>query len=173
MRLTNTIRDAFVRAAMSDVPQVDYEEQAQKIGKAAISASLPASVQKLIKDPIASEYLNREYITMPRYFSNFYFYTQRNDHAVLQNKHPEAWAQITELHAKNDQQSKERRELESKLRAVANSVTTRKALVAALPEFEKYLPDDEEKAIRTLPVVTNVVADFAKAGWPKDQKKAA
>lgn len=173
MRLTNTIRNAFVRAAMNDVPEINYEEEAQKIGKAAISASLPASVQKMIKDPLASEYLNCEYITMPRYFSNFYFYAQRNDQSVLQNKHPEVWAQITELHAKQDQQSKARRELENKLRAVANSVTTRKALVAALPEFEKYLPEDEEKAIRTLPVVTNVVADFAKAGWPKDQKKAA
>lgn len=173
MRLTNTIREAFIRAAMNDVPEVNYEEEAQKIGKAAISASLPASVQKMIKDPLASEYLNREYITMPRRFSNFYFYAQRNDNSVLQNKHPEVWVQITELHAKYEQQIKDHNELRNKLSAVANSVTTRKALVAALPEFEKYLPTDEEKAIRTLPAVANVVADFAKAGWPKDQQKAA
>jgi hypothetical protein len=42
-----------------------------------------------------------------------------------------------------------------------------------LPEFEKYLPEDEAQAVRALPVVTNVVADFVKAGWPtkKAQKK--
>lgn len=173
MRLTNTIRQAFVRAAMNDVPEVDYEEEAHKIGKAAISAGLPSAVQKMIKDPQASEYLNHEYISMPQRFSNFYFYCQRNENSVLQNKHPDAWTKILELHAKYEQQIKDRNTLRYKLEGVANSVSTRKALVAALPEFEKYLPADEEKAIRTLPVVANVVADFAKAGWPKDQKKAA
>ena len=38
-----------------------------------------------------------------------------------------------------------------------------------LPEFEKYLPADEQKALRSVPVVANLVADFTKAGWPKDK----
>lgn len=171
MRLTKTIRDAFVRAVMHDVPMIDYETEATKIGKDAISASLPASVQKMIKDPLASDYLCREYINMPLKFSNFYFYCERNGNSVLQLKHPEAWAKIIELHSKHEQQIKDRNTLRYKLEGVANSVSTRKSLVAALPEFEKYLPADEEKAIRSLPVVANIVADFTKAGWPAKGKK--
>jgi len=44
-------------------------------------------------------------------------------------------------------------------------------LTDAIQEFENYLPEDEAKAARSLPVVTNVVADFVKAGWPT--KKAS
>jgi hypothetical protein len=50
-------------------------------------------------------------------------------------------------------------------------VSTRKALVDLLPEFEKYLPADEAKAIASLPAVANVLSDFVKAGWPKNQPK--
>lgn len=171
MRLTNTIREAFVRAAMHDVPKIDYEEQAQKIAKDALSAALPDSIKKIIKDELQCEYLNREYITMPRRFSNFYFFAQRNDCGVLQSRHPKVWEKVTELHAKYEQQIKDHNELSIKLTAVANSVTTRKALVMALPEFEKYLPADEEKAVRTLPAIANVVSEFTKAGWPKTQPK--
>ena len=62
-------------------------------------------------------------------------------------------------------------ELETKLMAAANSCTTRKALVELLPEFEKYLPADQAAACKTLPAVANIMADFVKAGWPKDEAK--
>lgn len=169
MRLTNTIRDAFVRAAMNDVPETDYQEAAQKVAKEALFASLPPAVQKMTKDSTQSQYINREYITMPTKFSNFHYFCSQNNNSIIRDSMPDVWSKIQELHAKHEQQIKDRRELQSKLSAVAYSVNTRKALVAALPEFEKYLPADEEKAIRTLPVVANVVADFAKAGWPKQQ----
>ena len=171
MRLTKTIREAFVRAVMHDVPKIDYESEAQKIGKDAISKGLPASVQKMMKDPLASDYLCMEYISMPLKFSNFYFYCTRNGNSVLKLKHPEAWEKIIKLHEKHEQQIKDRNTLRYKLEGVANSVSTRKGLATALPEFEKYLPADEEKAIRSLPVVANIVADFTKAGWPKKETK--
>jgi len=44
--------------------------------------------------------------------------------------------------------------------------TTTKQLRELLPEFDRYLPAEEEKTLRTLPVVQNIVADFVKAGWP-------
>jgi hypothetical protein len=53
------------------------------------------------------------------------------------------------------------------LKSVAYACTTRKQLEEALPEFSNYLPEEEAKAARDLPVVVNVVADFVKAGWPK------
>jgi hypothetical protein len=68
-------------------------------------------------------------------------------------------------------QVEKRKELRSKLQATADAVTTRKALIDLLPEFEKYLPADEAKAVATLPAVANVLSDFVKAGWPKNQPK--
>ena len=55
--------------------------------------------------------------------------------------------------------------------AAAMSCTTRKALANLLPEFEQYLPEDTPAAIRSLPAIANIVADFSKAGWPKDKTK--
>ena len=37
-----------------------------------------------------------------------------------------------------------------------------------LPEFAKYLPKAVAKT-DNLPAVANLVADFVKAGWPKEQ----
>jgi hypothetical protein len=61
--------------------------------------------------------------------------------------------------------------LRTKLSATADAVSTRKALIDLLPEFEKYLPADESKAVASLPAVANVLSDFVKAGWPKNQPK--
>jgi hypothetical protein len=80
------------------------------------------------------------------------------------------WLETLEaLVKKKDHDEELRADLHAKIKAVAYSVSTRKALADALPEFEKYLPADDAKAIRTLPVVANVVTDFMKAGWPKEQ----
>lgn len=79
----------------------------------------------------------------------------------------EVKAVVEELEKQNDEQHDSRNNLETKLQAVAESCTTRKALLNALPEFEKYLPADDAAACRSLPVVANVVSDFMKAGWPK------
>jgi hypothetical protein len=167
MRLTNTIRQAFVNAAMNDVPKVDYEAQATKLAKEALDASFPVSVQKLIKDPVAEAYINREYHRMPMRFSNFNHYAMRSGNETIKNEMPKVWAKIEALHSQNEVQLGRMKDLRLKLEACANAATTRKQLVEMLPEFEKYLPEDEAKANRQLPVVANVVSDFVKAGWPK------
>ena len=41
MRLTQVHRDAFVRAAIQDVPRVDWDEQAARIAREALAAMLP------------------------------------------------------------------------------------------------------------------------------------
>jgi Tfp pilus assembly protein PilO len=78
-----------------------------------------------------------------------------------------ALEKLSALAAAKATQTSDRNTLSSKLQAAANSVATRKALVALLPEFEKYLPADKEAACKNLPAVANLLADFSKAGWPK------
>jgi hypothetical protein len=62
------------------------------------------------------------------------------------------------------------KELSNQLDGAVAAANTREQLLKLLPEFGKYLPA-EHVTPRSVPVVTNIVTDFMKAGWPKDQKK--
>lgn len=167
MRLTKYIRQAFVNAAMQDVPHVDYVEQVRK------------QVVKEFEDLMPPE-VKVAYAKNPEWFNRGdYYYIQGlgNSFAVPRPSNmrlpEEALSRVNALVTLYREQNKQRNELQDKLTAIAEGASTRKALVAALPEFEKYLPDEIEKPSRSLPAIANVVAEFTKAGWPKGGKKDA
>ena len=165
MRLTNTIRDAFVRAAMQDVPRENFEEEAHKIAIADSIEQLPAQLRPMALDKNLSTYFNlKSFWFYDSPFSSVMVFAQRG-HDYRPSK--DAEAKLNALTAKANEQKATRVKLKDSLHAAAYSVTTRKALVALLPEFEKYLPADEPTACRTVPAIANLVADFTKAGWPK------
>ena len=169
MKLTNYIRDAFITAAMQDVPRVDYSEQARAVANKAIKDAFEKDFPGLdFEKTKQSGWLPNIGIKMPNALMNLYGPAKSWD---MLEKMPKVWEKLTELSRKHGDQAQARGELERKLRAVAYSCSTRKALAEALPEFTDYLPADEAKAIRSLPVVANVVTDFVKAGWPKSVKK--
>ena len=171
MRLTNTIRDAFIHAAMHDVPHVDYDEMAQKFVRTFVVELFGKDAPGLdMNSLIEKKWLARKSLCLPGDLKSPYLYAP-DDWRVIE-RDAKAWKHLTELSEMKSRQSKTRGELESKLRAVALSCNTRAQLLAALPEFEKYLPEDDLKAIRTLPALANVVSDFAKAGWPKGKVAA-
>jgi hypothetical protein len=167
MRLTKYIRQSFVNAAIQDIPTVDYVEKVRK------------QVVKEFEDLMPPE-VKVAYAKHPDWFNRGDYYYIRgicNSFAVPRPTNmrlPEdALARVNELVTLHAEQSKKIEELRYKLTAVAEGASTRKALVAALPEFEKYLPDEVEKPVRSLPAIANVVAEFTKAGWPKGEKKDA
>lgn len=168
MKLTNMIRDAFIRAAMDDVPRVDYSEQIRTIALADIADQLPKKVRAVWDDTSLRHWVKTQW----RIYGGVSMSVPcvDSDKTMLRG---EARLEIEKLKKADDKQHDQRRELERKLKGCAYSVTTRKALVVLLPEFEKYLPADEPAALRTLPVVVNVVADFVKAGWPKGETTQA
>lgn len=161
MKLTNNLREAFIRAAMDDVPHVDYSEQIQSVAQKAAAALLPLKVRALWADN-----------TLRPYVATVYFRgamlpgTNADDNKIR----AAAEVVVAPLIKAREAQEAARKDLARKLRAVAYSVTTRAALVEALPEFEKYLPADERTA--NLPAIANVVAEFVAAGWPKGKKPA-
>ena len=167
MKLTNSMRNAFVHAAMNDVPQVDYDVQARKLVTAAaaklFASTFPGVDYEKLK---AAGWLNEAWFSTPRYLSNVCVPAPSNQSI----RSSELEAQLQELANAAKAQSDQRDELEQKLRAVAYSVTTREALVKALPEFEKYLPSAPDAVAKNLPAVANLVADFTRAGWPKDKQ---
>ena len=168
MRLTNSMREAFIRAAMNDVPQVDYDGQARKLVTAAAAKlfadTFPGADYEKFK---AAGWLNNTWFSTPtRYLPSVCVHAP-SDRSIRSS---ELEAQLQELANAAKAQSAQRDELEQKLKAVAYSVTTREALAKALPEFEKYLPSAPEAVAKNLPAVANLVADFTRAGWPKDKQ---
>jgi hypothetical protein len=164
LKLTNYMRDAFVRAVMDDVPEVDYKQQIRDTALKAAVEAMPAKLRTVWDDPKLQDCIavGHTYLTDCVY-KNLPVYPGIEEALKAQTDVLEA------LHAKHHAQEDQRYELRTKVKAVAYSAKTRKQLAEMLPEFEKYLPADEAAAIRTLPVVANVVAELVAAGWPKEQ----
>ena len=168
MRLTQTIKEAFVRAAMDDVPKIDYDEQARQIATKAVGALTPAALQRAIKaEPAIATWLDKNYVHFPNGLGSCCLACPT---ATIERiyKDPEVWGLLKDLAEKAMVQRNARHELEQKLRTAAYGCTTRKQLEAALPEFVKYLPT-EETATVNLPAIANLVTDFMAAGWPKQK----
>jgi hypothetical protein len=170
VKLTNTIRDAFIRSVMDDTPSIDYAEQIRDAAMKAAVSKMPPKVASLWKDKELRQWVRLVGfsfdvvggVSLPAPVGDFTD-EKRAYKATIE-------AEISTLLAKAEGQRKERLELKNKIKGAAYGYTTRKALADAMPEFAKYLPADEAAANRSLPVVANVVADFVKAGWPKGKK---
>jgi hypothetical protein len=167
MKLTNYIRDAFVTAAMQDVPKIKYDEQIQKLAH----DDAVSQMQPIVRSA---------YCAHPEWFNHCRKWMVNS--IIVRVPSPEsteirfteaAQKEIDELIAKSREQEAQHDKLRSHLKALAYGCTTRKALAEALPEFEKYLPAEEPKATRNLPAIANLVADFTKAGWPKTKGATA
>ena len=169
MKLTNTMRDAFVRAAMDDVPSVDYTEQIRSLALAAALRVAPPAIQKAWADPELRPYIN----TSRLWVGGVTTYVPQRDGGTGVELLPEDNAEVLRLEKASDGQSERESALKEKLKGAAYGCSTRKALATMLPEFERYLPADDAVATRMLPVAANVVADFVKAGWPKGARKEA
>lgn len=170
MRLTKYIRQAFVRAAMDDVPKIDYDAELRKAFNRIARDALPKEVATLIDNKVVEPFLHISWVTTPHGMSNLSAYIPRDkERDFIQHTNKKGWLELENIIAKKTEQTHKLRQLEAKLEGCAASVNSRKQLAELLPEFEKYLPEDEPAAIRTLPVVANVLSDFVKAGWPKEK----
>lgn len=165
MRLTNTIRQAFVSAAMADVPKEDYGAKTHKLIQDDAIAKLPPKIRAIAQDKDLRHFLKTE----SHYISSYHISNVRVMHPEYERS-PSVNTKVDALCLEAAEQTANMDKLRAKLKACADAATTRKALVEMLPEFEKYLPENEAKANRSLPAVANVLADFVKAGWPKNNK---
>lgn len=162
MKLTNTIRSAYINSVMNDVPETDFKEQATKIIMSAAIASLPPAVAKIYSDPKTRHFVKTTW-------NSFGFltltYPSGGDRPVLSSEDTRILAELAKA---NTAQYTALNVLRDKVKAAVYSCTTRKALVELLPEFEKYLPSEQEAASKNLPAIANLMVDLVKAGWPKN-----
>lgn len=171
MKLTNYLRTAFVSAVMQDVPVEDFDEQTDKACVEAVAKELPETLRAAWLDPLLRCYFDTCYLHPHGDFyvqvpTPLHMYNNSDDPTHPSYRIRNALLPLAEQRA---EAKKARRELENKLHAVVAGCNTRKQLVEALPEFEKYAPQETAK-LAGLPAVSGVVADLVAAGWPKGGK---
>lgn len=165
MKLTKLHRSAFVKGVMADVPMVDYEDMIRNQALKGVIQTMPEEVRVA-------------YIKHPTWFRNQAFWIEcmsifiptDSESTIPKSVLASLQPLLKQLEAQNNQ----RKVLCDKITSVAESCSTRKTLLAALPEFEKYLPVDmDNPANRMVPALANVVADFVQAGWPASKVAAS
>jgi hypothetical protein len=177
MRITESIRNAFVRAVMQDIPRVDYREQMQKIVQDYFLNKAPDIIKRARKAhpqyfPIQQVHVSVVYsVSSGRSYTtniNFHVYLSDLDDGYIKDKDLEA--KIQALYDKEGEQNTARGEMEQKLNATIRGYSTVKTAKEALPELAKYLPDETAPPSRSVPALANLMADLTKAGWPKDKQ---
>jgi hypothetical protein len=176
MKLTNSLRDTFIRAVMDDVPETDYEAEQQRIATEWAVSIMPPKVRAVWDNKNLRHYIQTHLFAQvlsfddigdgqPLSITGFYIPVPNDLHPQMDEATKRAlYALEVQLHSQNAR----RRELRNKLRTTVYALTTTTALEKALPEFTKYLPKAVSKT-ENLPAVANLVTDFVKAGWPKEQ----
>lgn len=171
MRLTNYIRDAFIEAAMQDVPsKVNHTEEIRKLAQTDILSRLPKDILKIWTENKES----RSFLIIKHDDVRSVSFVYPSVGEYSSGRRPlseEVKAKIDVLADEMVANNKVMKELRGKLKGAAYACTTTKQLRELLPEFESYLPAEVEQSARSLPVVANIVSEFTKAGWPAKKKE--
>jgi hypothetical protein len=153
---------------MDDVPAPD-EEQCNKEFAAIIEKHMPDSVRDVYHT--CPEWLDTRTANVTA-DSNVVGYRDCNEGAVYLRYYWNRWGQeclpdeARDYIAKLEDILTQRIKFKQKLGGIISSITTVKALKEALPELEKYAPDDTPEPKTGLPAVANLMADVIAAGWP-------
>ena len=152
MKLTNYLREAFVRSVMQEIPKPDYDKLRAEL-QTALYAAMSADVRRVYrKNPKA---LAKEYT---------HFRGDRGNHGYIVGD-----ADFKQMFGLFDQPNVARFEFQRKLEAAVKGFTTVKQLRDAYPELAHHLPD-ENKATASLPAQANLVAEMVALGWtPKGE----
>ncbi|WP_334033402.1 Nmad5 family putative nucleotide modification protein [Burkholderia gladioli] len=173
MRLSTHHREAFVRAVMDDVPEIDFDEQARVLVQKWAHGCLPTKLRTLYRE--FGDYFRHEAVWLSGSLGNVMCVTNTgsSDAAKRIKEDPELYVKLNDLSRAKTKQADERRALRAKVTSAIGMCSTLKQAHERLPEFAKYLPAIEAATDRSVPVVANLVAELAAAGWPKGKKPAA
>ena len=161
MKLSQTLKKAFIASVMQDVPKVDYLEQAQKCARKHFERLMPQEILQVIQK--YPDWFGNVGFYTPNVFPNFYTKSPVGNYYLFKNNE-QAWEELLEITDAFEKQRFTRDALEAKLRGVVHGCNTLKQLKEALPEFEKYMPEENQPASQNLPALANIVADFKAAG---------
>jgi hypothetical protein len=165
MRLTKSDKDAFILAVVQDIPKIDYQEQVRALIHEDSIAQLPAKVQAIARDKALSHYLETGSYWRTSFGSIRVFEPRGSNYTPSKD----VLTKVDALNKLHNEQEARLDEARAKLRGAIEPCTTLKIALERLPEFEQYLPKQQEKTIH-LPSIANLCADLATLGWPKDKQ---
>lgn len=102
MKLSNTLKKAFVSAVMQDVPKNDYIEQAQKCARQHVERLMPKEVLVAIKKH--PDWFEHNRYHTPGNLPSVFVLSPRGHYSLLQ-KDEQAWKELTviaEAHARQE-----------------------------------------------------------------------
>ena len=189
MKLSKKHREDFVKAVMSGVPSTNYPTQAEdrarllykqiaeKVGviniplerlemrSCSIYLSKHGQTHKFARDEREAGWAWKDI--------NRYCFFRIGFHGLTDKEMKDFIVEDPEMQKLVDlfiEEKNKHADLRQKVTAAIAACSTLKQAKKALPEFEKYLPVEPGNVDRSLPVVGNLVADLAKAGWPAKKK---
>lgn len=173
MRLTNSIKQAFVQAVLDDVPTTDYQELLRNLIMQDAIARLPESVRVIAVDKKQAHFVTDHYYRISANKDDGYesYYGLSVYIKMPTSEYIESYAiqeRKREYITAHLAQEKMLDELREKLRNAINAVSTVKKAKELMPEFAKYLPVELEQS-SNLPstIFANLLNELVCAGFPK------
>lgn len=165
MNLTKTDKAAFVRAVMADVPEIDYDAEAQALLERWDREAMPEAI-RAIWDTLPL----RQYLALGRYhvtpvgLLNVSLVCLRASDLT-----PEQTARVAKLAEESLAQREKRESLADTMASTIAPFRTLAAAKKGLPEeLHKYLPADRDATgVANLPAVASPVDLLKAMGWPK------
>lgn len=155
MKLTNYLRDAFVRSVMQEVPAIDYDLLAKQL-QDALYSGMSADVRRVYrKTPNALK------------VQGFWFSGDR-----YQRKSVVGDADFDLIFPQYNAVPNARDDFQHKLKKAVNGFTTVKQVRDAYPELAHHLPD-EKVPTKNLPAQANLIAELVLLGWESKVKGEA
>ena len=152
MRLTNTMKDAIVRAVMDDVPEQYSFDQCVKDAISFAVEKLPSKIRSIWDDKTT-----REYVRVSHYGGIGAYLP------ILPNV---TYPEINALAERRKLSEKTKNELRKHVKNVVYQFSTDKQMRELIPELAKYIPKAPAVVTANLPV-SNMIAELSRAGWPK------
>lgn len=150
VRLTNHLRDCFLRAVRSDLPEP--KKPTTETLQAELYASWPESVQKVYDDENTRSFLKNQWWYPGDGCAGTYIITGGKDYEECPS------------YATYDEARKKYNDATSKLRGIAYGCSTLKQLREALPDLVKYMADEAKPITPGLPVVAGLYDDLKALG---------
>jgi hypothetical protein len=163
MRLDKYAKRSIVKAIMADVPKPDKVKRRADLQAAIVKAMSPA-VRKVFKESPGA--LKTEY-----FGDLLYDGVKWDTRDLVVGDVPKD--KLEELAKPYKDEDDAIRAAHHKLEGAIEGCTTRKALMARLPEFETYYPAENAPMSKSVPALANVMADLSKLGWPKGKSTPA
>ena len=148
MKLTNYLRDSFVRSVKNNTPEIAVPTE-QALQAAALKAMHPKA-RAMYKDEEARKSLK----TANKYFNGFGHVT-----IVVGD------SKLDDILKPFNDATNARAEVLTKVRSVAYGCTTLKQLKEALPQLVKHMPSEQGSVQTGLPVPAGIMDDLKAVGF--------